>query len=133
MRNLILLAPALLGFAVAAPSSGYSLESLGSFSVENVAHGKPRVRNPAAAITKSFSKFGMDLPEEFTTSIAANEKLAVAESSAAPATNNLASAGTSTGSVTATGEGGGDVEFLSPVTIGGQTMMMNFDTGSSDL
>ena len=27
----------------------------------------------------------------------------------------------------------GDVEFLSPVQIGGQTVHMNFDTGSSDL
>ena len=27
----------------------------------------------------------------------------------------------------------GDAEFVSPVTIGGQTVRMNFDTGSSDL
>ena len=27
----------------------------------------------------------------------------------------------------------GDAEFLSPISIGGQTMSMNFDTGSSDL
>lgn len=27
----------------------------------------------------------------------------------------------------------GDAEFVSPISIGGQTMSMNFDTGSSDL
>lgn len=37
-----------------------------------------------------------------------------------------------TGSVTNTPEGN-DVEFLSPVTIGGQTLNLDFDTGSSDL
>jgi hypothetical protein len=37
-----------------------------------------------------------------------------------------------TGSVTNTPEGN-DVEFLSPVNIGGQTLNLDFDTGSSDL
>jgi len=27
----------------------------------------------------------------------------------------------------------GDAQFVSPVTIGGQTIVMNFDTGSADL
>lgn len=37
-----------------------------------------------------------------------------------------------TGSVTATSVQG-DVEFVSPVQIGGQTIVMDFDTGSSDM
>ncbi|KAK0119655.1 hypothetical protein ONS95_011092 [Cadophora gregata] len=41
-------------------------------------------------------------------------------------------AGKATGIVTATPEQG-DVEYLSPVTIGGQTINMDFDSGSSDL
>jgi hypothetical protein len=48
-------------------------------------------------------------------------------------TKPAASAGNgSTGSVSATPVTN-DVEFLSPVQIGGQTINMNFDTGSSDL
>jgi hypothetical protein len=39
---------------------------------------------------------------------------------------------TGAGKVTATPESG-DVEYLSPVTIGGQTINMDFDSGSSDL
>ncbi|RDL31972.1 Acid protease [Venustampulla echinocandica] len=48
----------------------------------------------------------------------------------AAASNVSAAAGT--GIVTATPERG-DVEYLAPVTIGGQTMNLNFDSGSSDL
>ncbi|TVY26596.1 putative aspergillopepsin A-like aspartic endopeptidase [Lachnellula hyalina] len=49
-------------------------------------------------------------------------------SSTAAASNGTAGSG----KVTATPETG-DTEFLSPVTIGGQTMNMDFDSGSSDL
>ena len=42
------------------------------------------------------------------------------------------STGTGTGTVAATPESG-DVEYLAPVDIGGQTLNMDFDSGSSDL
>ena len=41
-------------------------------------------------------------------------------------------AGAQAGTVAATPEAN-DVEFLAPITVGGQTMNMDFDTGSSDL
>ncbi|KAH7411195.1 aspartic peptidase domain-containing protein [Cadophora sp. MPI-SDFR-AT-0126] len=50
----------------------------------------------------------------------------------ATAGSRNSTAGKGTGIVTATPEQG-DVEYLSPVTIGGQTINMDFDTGSSDL
>jgi len=53
-------------------------------------------------------------------------------SSNSTTTNSTASAGTGIGIVTATPEQG-DVEYLSPISIGGQTMNMDFDSGSSDL
>ena len=46
------------------------------------------------------------------------------------ATNGAASG--QAGTVAATPEAN-DVEFLAPITVGDQTMMMDFDTGSSDL
>jgi aspergillopepsin I len=52
--------------------------------------------------------------------------------SAAAGTNSTSAAKNGTGTVT-TSSVGGDVEFVSPVSIGGQTIMMDFDTGSSDL
>lgn len=46
--------------------------------------------------------------------------------------NAAANASAGTGSVTATPEAN-DVEYLAPISIGGQTMVMDFDSGSSDL
>jgi len=54
--------------------------------------------------------------------------IGAASNSTGAATNGTAG----TGKVTATPEQG-DTEFLSPVNIGGQTMNMDFDSGSSDL
>lgn len=48
------------------------------------------------------------------------------------ASNTTGTAGTDNGNVTATGVQS-DAEFLSPVTVGGQQMVMDFDTGSSDM
>ena len=50
----------------------------------------------------------------------------------ASSTGGVSAATNGTGVVTATPEQG-DVEYLSPVNIGGQTMNMDFDSGSSDL
>ncbi len=46
--------------------------------------------------------------------------------------NSTTSATAGTGAVAATPEQG-DVEYLAPISIGGQTMNMDFDSGSSDL
>lgn len=64
-----------------------------------------------------------------------NKGNAASTSAAIPKSTGTASAaanGTGTGIVTATPEQG-DVEYLSPISIGGQTMNMDFDSGSSDL
>ncbi len=57
---------------------------------------------------------------------------AAAPAATAAAASNAATSNSSSGTVTATPEQG-DIEYLSPVTIGGQTMNMDFDSGSSDL
>lgn len=55
-----------------------------------------------------------------------------AATSKSTGTASAAANGTGTGIVIATPEQG-DVEYLSPISIGGQTMNMDFDSGSSDL
>jgi aspergillopepsin I len=61
------------------------------------------------ALAAAYAKFGQTVPEDIA---------------------NAADGGT--GSVTATPETG-DVEYLCPVVIGGQTVNLDFDTGSADL
>ena len=57
---------------------------------------------------------------------------AVASTPNATFTNGTSN-GTATSGVVIASPAAGDVEYLSPVTIGGQTMNMDFDSGSSDL
>lgn len=78
------------------------------------------------AIRKAYNKFGLQdfgmIPElDVSTTLIPFSELA-------------ASGGSSTdnGQVSATSSQN-DAEFLSPVTIGGQTLVMDFDTGSSDM
>lgn len=52
--------------------------------------------------------------------------------SPSPGTTGSPTAGAEEGEVTATGERN-DAEYISPITIGGQTLNLNLDTGSSDL
>lgn len=63
-----------------------------------------------------------------------SEKKKGAKTAATTATAGvtLAANGTATGTVVNTPESG-DVEYLSPVSIGGQTINLDFDSGSSDL
>jgi hypothetical protein len=84
----------------------------------------PRVRRDnygphgLTAIRKAYRKFGFHSKNPFIAS------------SFAPKIN--AATNEEDGEVKATSQQG-DVEFLSPVSVGGQTLMMDFDTGSSDL
>jgi len=85
-----------------------------SFKVKRHRVGKKH-RHPVNALIKAYNKYsvaseGAPFMEHVTGSIS----------------------GESTGKVT-NAPTQGDVEFLSPVEIGGQTVHMNFDTGSSDL
>jgi hypothetical protein len=66
------------------------------------------------------------------TSTVAGAAQATAGSAGAASTGSVSAATNSSGVVTATPEAG-DVEYLAPVNIGGQTINMDFDTGSSDL
>jgi hypothetical protein len=97
------LASALLSMTTASP-----LEQPGSFSVAQVPNPN-FVLNGPAAYAGVFLKYNMPMPHD----------LAVATG------NN--------GSVTATPANSFDSEYLSPVSIDGQILNLQFDSGSSDL
>ena len=92
-----------------------------SFRVERVQHRKPTPRSAHKAMRKAFNKFGWTMPAALTQ-----------KAGTGAGANGTAAASNQTGSVVNNPEDN-DVEFLSPITVGGQTMMMDFDTGSSDL
>jgi hypothetical protein len=78
------------------------------------------------AIRKAYNKFGLEgfgiIPElDISTTLIPLSELAASNSSASD-----------NGQVSATSSQN-DAEFLSPVTVGGQTLVMDFDTGSSDM
>lgn len=79
------------------------------FSIEQVPKNVGKLTAGPQLTAKVYKKFGKEMPD------------AVAQAAAAQ-----------TGSVTATPEQY-DSEYLAPVTIGTQTLTLDFDTGSADL
>ena len=70
---------------------------------------KPFIRSGPAAVLHAYGKYNGTAPEDVIKAAAAND-----------------------GTVTTTPEQY-DSEYLTPVSIGGQTLNLDFDTGSSDL
>jgi hypothetical protein len=100
--------------AHAAPTAAPVSELVGSsrFTVPAV-HNPNYVRNGTAALLKAYAKYNIEptreLPSAFTGSLAKRQD------GSAPAVPNDGS------------------EYLVPVTIGGEPLNLDFDTGSSDL
>ncbi|PSS00683.1 eukaryotic aspartyl protease [Coniella lustricola] len=130
----------LAALVAAAPSP--NIQKRGIYSVERVRNTNFQGHNGPRQYLKSLRKYRMNIPPELMDAIknqsvaapvtAANfAKLAAANvTSAAANTTTAAAAGT--GVVAATPESG-DIEYLAPVNIGGQTLNLDFDSGSSDL
>jgi len=91
----------------AAPVSTVS-KSISSFTVPAV-HNAAYVRNGTASLLKAYAKFGLKTTKPMPAGIARRQN----------------------GNVIATPAGG--VEYLCQVDIGGQTLNLDFDTGSADL
>lgn len=93
-------------FAVAAAAPTTSTTK--GFTVNQVAVPKSSYRAPAAAYARALSKFGATVPA------------------------HVAAAAAATGSAT-TNPSDGDEEWVTQVTVGQDTLNLDFDTGSSDL
>lgn len=90
-----------------------------SFKIHSRQVASSRARDGAIALDRAYRKYGWPVPHKSNSTVR-NKVLS--------ATGNESERS----KVDATPEEG-DAEFLSPITIGGQKLMMNFDTGSSDL
>ena len=128
-----------------------------SFRVDRVPNPNFKDRSPGAgtrALVKAYRKFSIPLPPGVADALDVAQSAAAAatvveavpnqdeaglskadadepDEASAASTSGLSGATNDTGTVTATPEKY-DVEYLCPVSIGGQTMIMDFDSGSSD-
>ncbi|KAL0262654.1 hypothetical protein SLS55_001624 [Diplodia seriata] len=116
-RVAILLVALLAAVVLARPAPTKTTQTLAkrSFKVPRNLNPKIKRKDGAAAMRKAMRKFGI-------------KHQAAAAAAATPASN----ATNENGEVAANPEEN-EALFLSPVKIGGQTMNMDFDTGSSDL
>ncbi|KAL7629850.1 hypothetical protein AAE478_001373 [Parahypoxylon ruwenzoriense] len=137
----------LLGILALASASPAQIQKRGVYKVEQVANPNFTGRNGPRALLKTLRKYRMPIPASLTNAVQQqNEMITKREprrkgkgrhrggSNAGNAASNstVGPAANGTGLVTATPEAN-DVEYLSPVKIGGQTLNLDFDSGSSDL
>ncbi|KAK0621950.1 penicillopepsin [Bombardia bombarda] len=137
----LFLAGLLAQSVVAAPTPAARIQKR-SFKVERVKNAYFKGHDGPKQLFKAYSKFSMPVPQGLLDSLrsgaGATGNIAVesVESGGAGSTlgnsTTVASNTTGVGLVTTTPEQG-DIEYLSPVTIGGQTLNLDFDSGSSDL
>ncbi|KAL8655668.1 MAG: hypothetical protein Q9226_002955 [Calogaya cf. arnoldii] len=95
----------------------------GSFKIQRRRISARSLSSGAAELEKAYRKYGWDVPAGLIKNVSTHTSRALGD----PAEED-----DDTGNIPADEEEG-DVSFLSPIIIGGQPMMMNFDTGSSDL
>lgn len=98
-----------------------------SFKVERVRRGNEPIHGPTA-LRRAYEKFGI-VPTDFGIDLDDFEPITEKHAVIAKkdATEPAQKGAVSAASVL------GDAAFVSPVTIGGQKLVLNFDTGSADL
>lgn len=145
MQSHLILLGFLAAMVAAAPSANPDIKKRGVFKVERVRNANFQGHNGPRQLLKSLRKYRMNIPpalmdainaqtpaptqDKLTNSLAVGDKAA---NVSAAANTTTAAAAPGTGLVAATPEQG-DVEYLAPVNIGGQTLNLDFDSGSSDL
>lgn len=136
----------LFGLLALASASPVRIQKRGVYKVERVPNPNYTGRNGPRALLKTLRKYRMPIPasvagaaQQQTEMISKREpkrgkghRQKGQNGGAAAGGQAAGSAANGTGLVTTTPEAN-DVEYLSPVTIGGQTLNLDFDSGSSDL
>ncbi|KAI1453862.1 acid protease [Annulohypoxylon moriforme] len=137
------------GLLALASSSPTGIQKRGVYKVERVANPNFTGRNGPRALLKTLRKYRMPIPASVASAAQKDEMITkrqnrrkgkgrkgkgagAAGAAAGAAAAATGSAANGTGLVTNTPEAN-DVEYLSPVNIGGQTLNLDFDSGSSDL
>lgn len=132
----------LAALVAAAPSP--NIQKRGVFKVDRVRNNNFVGHNGPKAYLKALRKYRMNIPPELMDAIKSQSAAATtadkltnsakvnAAGNTTSAATNVTAAAAGTGVVAATPEQG-DVEYLAPVNIGGQTINLDFDSGSSDL
>ncbi|KAI1077995.1 acid protease [Whalleya microplaca] len=139
----------LLGLLALTSASPARIQKRGVYKVERVANPNYTGRHGARALLKTLRKYRMPIPAHVVEAAQEANPLiskrdprkkkgkgtkgtAGGATNAANGTASAAAAGNQTGTVANNPEAN-DVEYLSPVKIGGQTLNLDFDSGSSDL
>lgn len=99
-------ASAVLALASASPAGRRDVKK--DFTIEETVQ-IPFIQSGPAAVLSTYNKFNVQAPEDVVAAAAANDGTVAAVPSKY------------------------DSEYLTPVTVGGQTLNLNFDTGSADL
>lgn len=100
--------------------SGSPLNKRSTFSVVQPRRVNSRVFDGAEAIRRAYFKHGLDLPEH----LKKRDEIPTAVLAAAPPGGTAQTIAISEAN---------DLEYLSPIEVGGVMMKLDFDTGSSDL
>lgn len=147
--SIICLLGLIVSFVWAAPTPN-SIQKR-SFKVDRVRNLNFKGYNGAVQRMKAYRKYRLRPPQDLVDALAQQDKKAhrkgsaTSKASAAAATATTSSVLVGSDSTKATNTSSasdglvtntpttGDTEYLSPVTIGGQTLNLDFDTGSSDL
>ena len=110
-------------------------EPADSFKLHRVANDLYNEMAPIMAVDKAYRKFSWPKPDGLSSAVQnAQEKISTT-SSGNPAQNapeNTYDAGKTVGSITVTPQPYNS-EYLAPITVGGQLLYLDIDTGSSDL
>ncbi|KAJ5900801.1 aspergillopepsin A-like aspartic endopeptidase [Penicillium subrubescens] len=119
-----------LSFDVLAAPAPRPVRKSRSFQIDRVKRSDYVPHGPTA-LRKAFRKFGIT-PVDFTNITLNDFEPFDLKTSVVKTNQNTINEPDQTGAVSATSVQS-DVEFVSPVTIGGQTITMDFDTGSADM